>query len=246
MLSPIIFGSMRLHEKPLTDADWQRLLDVSYARGVTSIHSSCEYESFPRLCELLKRRSSSDLSHMVKLAEPHFGDTGFSRIRLVEKIDAYLSALGCERLAAVQWMWRGELKQEDTRLRGLRDEAQEIQRAFQDLQLAGKVGKVLPFPYTETFATQAQALGIFDGLTMYLNPEEKDALPHFEALSQRDQVGVAIRPFFAGKALEQRSARACIEWVKGQPGVSCIVVSYSTLEQLDDIVGESPSSSRVA
>ena len=54
-LSPIAFGSMRIHERPHDDEHWEALLRASIESGVTTLHSSTEYESYERFCGLVSR-----------------------------------------------------------------------------------------------------------------------------------------------------------------------------------------------
>ena len=56
-LSEITFGSMRLPSSISDEAIWIDLLVDAYDRGITTIHSSDEYDSFPTLCDLLPRTS---------------------------------------------------------------------------------------------------------------------------------------------------------------------------------------------
>src|SRR5262249_39625694 len=126
----------------------------SLARGITTFHSSSEYDTFSRFCALSRNLGGrgSEMHHVVKLAEPHFGDTSFDERRLRLKVEAYLADLGVARLDVVQWMWRGDLKDEDGRLAGFKRHRDSIQAAFDALRAEGKIGAVASFPYTLRFA----------------------------------------------------------------------------------------------
>jgi aryl-alcohol dehydrogenase-like predicted oxidoreductase len=227
---------MRLLEKP--DVDWQRLLLASIDLGVTTMHASTEYESHARFCELLKSIGTSQLQFIVKLADPHFGEFAFDRARMCSRIDQYLRDLGTDRLDVVQWMWRGDLKDEPRRLLDFATAAPEIRGAFDDLRRAGKIGAVAPFPYTSEFA--AVAIEQFDGLTVYLNSLEREMLPQIERAADRGLGIVAIRPFAAGKALAATSPGDCIAAVLAQRGVATAVVSYSSLAHLEPLIAGVP------
>jgi aryl-alcohol dehydrogenase-like predicted oxidoreductase len=241
-LSPICFGSMRLHERGLSDDAWLALLRGGIERGVTTIHASNEYEAHPRLLDLLGKLRAPGLQFIVKLAEPHFpqpGDTGpirFDRARLIAKVDAYLAELRAPRLDVVQYMWRGDMKDEPGRLRAFSAAVPDIADAFAQLRAAGKVGAVAPFPYTTGFADAALAATCFDGLTVYFNPLERDMLGQIEAAAAAGLGIVALRPLFAGKALAGSSPAECVRSVLAQPGVTTTVVSYSSLAHLDDLL----------
>lgn len=228
---------MRINEKPYSDRHWIKLLDVSFERGVRSLHSSSEYKSFPRLCELLHSRKNGKFSHIVKLAEPHFGENCFDTARLNEKIDYYLKELNTERIECVQWMWRGDIKNESSRINGLKEQNAEISSAFAQLKNKGKVSSFSPFPYTNQFAEKMLECEFVDGITAYLNPIEREMEGYFERADQLGKIGVAIRPFAAGKALGgERSAADCVKWVQERSGTSSIVLSYSVEKQIASIV----------
>lgn len=222
----------------MDDAAWLELLRASLDLGLTSFHSSHEYESFGRFCGLLRQlEGRGRVQHIVKLAEPGFGEEGFDGARLARAVDAYLSALGTERLDVVQWMWRGDLKQEARRLEGFADAKAALAEAFGALQRAGKVGAVAPFPYSAGFADLCLDADFCAGLTVYLNPLEQEMLPQIQQAETRGMGIVAIRPFAAGKALEAGLGPAdCIRSVLGRPSVATAVVTYSSLEHLRGLV----------
>lgn len=234
-LSKLTFGSMRLDERPLDDAAWIRLLQASHELGVTALHSSTEYGSFARFCGIA-RALGRPVHHVVKLAEPHFGDAGFDRARLVAKVDAYLDALGAERLEVVQWMWRGDLKDEPGRLAGFARAAPELAEAFAALRAAGKLGAVATFPYTAGFCDAVIDARFGDAIAVYLNPLERELVPQIERAADAGMATVAIRPLAAGKAVAEVSPGDCLRGVLGQRGVATAVVTYSSLEHLKQLL----------
>jgi aryl-alcohol dehydrogenase-like predicted oxidoreductase len=233
-VSALTFGSMRIHERSLDDAAWERLLRASFELGVTTLHSSTEYESYPRFLEIL-RRFQPKVRHIVKLAEPHFGDAAFDDARLRSKVDGYLADLGAERLDVVQWMWRGDLKDESGRLAGYKRQLAEIGSAFDTLRRAGKIGAVAPFPYTAGFADAVTESGTCEALAVYLNPVEQEMAPQIARAHAAGMHAIAIRPFAAGKALAGATPGECVQSVLRHPGVATAVVSYSTLEHLTEL-----------
>ena len=97
-LSPLTFGTMRLDERQMGDAACELLIRESLARGITTFHSSSEYPPFGRFCGLVRHLGAErrKMQHIVKLAEPHFGDASFEEGRLRVKVDAYLADLAAE------------------------------------------------------------------------------------------------------------------------------------------------------
>jgi aryl-alcohol dehydrogenase-like predicted oxidoreductase len=238
-LSPLTFGTMRLDERRLDDAACEILIRESLARGITTFHSSSEYPPFGRFCGLLRhlRAERPEMQHIVKLAEPHFGDASFEEGRLRVKVDAYLAELGIRRIDIVQWMWRGDLKQEEERLAGFARQREAIQAAFDALRREGKIGAVATFPYTTGFADAVLSAHFGDGLAVYLNPIEQGMRGHVERAASIGAGVVAIRPLAAGQAAAAGiDAATCLQDVLGREGVSTAVVTYSSPEHLDELV----------
>ena len=52
--------------------------EPSHELGLTTLHSSTEYATFDRFCRLVGELARP-IQHIVKLAEPHFGDAAFDR-----------------------------------------------------------------------------------------------------------------------------------------------------------------------
>ncbi len=243
-LSPLTFGTMRLDERRLDDAACELLIRESLARGVTTFHSSSEYPAFGRFCGLVRhlRAERRKMQHIVKLAEPHFGDAAFEEGRLRAKVDAYLAALAAPRIDIVQWMWRGDLKQEQERLAGFARQREAIQAAFDALRREGKIGAVATFPYTTGFADAMLSAHFGDGLAVYLNPIEQEMRGQVERAASMGAGVIAIRPLAAGQAAAAGIAAAtCLQEVLGREGVSTAVVTYSSPEHLDELVRAVPA-----
>ncbi len=241
-LSTLTFGSMRLHERSLDDAAWLALLRTSIDHGITTFHSSSEYESFPRFCSLVHKLDRG-IQHIVKLAEPHFGEARFDGARLRARVDGYLARLGIERIEVVQWLWRGDLENEPGRLTGFANQRGDLQAAFADLRQAGKIGAVVTFPYTAAFAEQTHSTGFGQGLAVYFNSVEQEMVPQIARAARSGMGVVAIRPFAGGKSLAAGSPPgACIEAVLRQPGVTTAVVTYSSVEHLLELRAAAHSS----
>ena len=237
-VSPITFGTMRLNERGLDDAACELLVRESLARGITSFHSSSEYETFDRFCALIRRLGArAKIQHVVKLAEPHFGDAMFHERRLRAKVEAYLASLGTERIDIVQWMWRGDLKQEEARLTGFARQRDAIRLSFDALRKEGKIGAVVTFPYTTGFASAALAALVGDGLAVYLNPIEKEMVPYIERAAAAGAGVVAIRPLAAGDAAGAGiDVQTCVRDVLSRRGVCTAVVTYSSVQHMEELL----------
>jgi len=127
---------------------------------------STGYDPFARFCALVRRLGGRrlEMQHVVKLAEPHFGDVLFDEGRLRAKVDAYLADLAVPRIDVVQWMWRGDLKQEEARLAGFARQYDAIQAAFDALRTEGMIGAAVTFPYSLGFADAVLSVHFSHGL----------------------------------------------------------------------------------
>jgi aryl-alcohol dehydrogenase-like predicted oxidoreductase len=226
---------MRMAERPLDNVAWVNLLAASMDLGVTTFHASNEYASHARFCDVFARLDCKRAKLIVKLAEPHFGDSSFDRARWRAKLDTYLRELGVDQIDVVQWMWRGDLKDESGRLAGFARDRDDILDAFAESSHEGKLGAVAPFPYTAGFC-DAVIAGGFDGIAVYLNPLELDMVPQIERAADARMSTIAIRPLAAGKALGSTSPADCIRLVLGHRGVATAVVSYSSLDHLRELM----------
>ena len=238
--SKIVLGTMRMDPERNSVERWAELLSQARSLGVARLHCSDEYESFPFLLRVLEaaRRSQPGISFdfVVKLAEPHFGDRDFDAGRIGARIDAYRTALRVDRLECVQWMWRGDLKDEPGRLRGFSAASERLATAVSRAKDAGTVRAFHCFPYTLGFAASVLEHPMIDGLAVYRNPLE---LEYETLLSRTGRLGksvLVIRPFKAGDALSGGEAAGLIEFSARLPVVDGVVVSCSSPRHLTECV----------
>jgi hypothetical protein len=238
--SKIVLGTMRMDPGRQSVEHWAELVSHAHSLGVARLHCSDEYESFYFLLRVLEavRQSRPGISFdfVVKLAEPHFGDGDFDAGRLEARIDAYRDALRVDRLECVQWMWRGDLKDEPGRLRGFSAASECLATAVSRAKDAGAVREFHCFPYTLGFAASALEHPMIDGLAVYRNPLE---LEYEQLLSRAGRLGksvLVIRPFKAGDALSGGEAAGLIEFSARLKVVDGVVVSCSSPQHLTECV----------
>ncbi len=219
---------------------------IAHARsvGVTSFHCSSEYETFPLFCEGWRKAGAGGGSIVAKLASPHFGEDRFSGAAFRAKLDAYLQALGVERIDVVQWLLRYDLKQEDERLRILKHHAAEIADTVARLKQEGKIGACVGFPYTAAIAEALLEEEYCDGLALYVNPLEREMDPWLAAAEAAGKSVLAIRPFAAGRLFAETEATAgdALDHAFSFPAVATVVVSASTTRHLDELASHSAMS----
>jgi aryl-alcohol dehydrogenase-like predicted oxidoreductase len=204
----LIWGTMRMLAHTQEPAFWVDFFRDLHQRGINTLHSSLEYDSFPLLCEVLRRLRKDGITfrHMVKLAEPSFADTDFSPNRLLAKLQAYQHLLGTDCIHHVQWMWRSDLQHETNRVVTFTQQHADIHSAFAHLKSTGQAQQITCFPYTPGFADATLAIPSLDGLTVYWNPQEQDYLPQMQACVQHRKQVYTLRPFGAGQLHNTTSA----------------------------------------
>jgi hypothetical protein len=227
---------MRLHEIKRTPEEWVAFFVAVRKLGITTLHSSSEYDSFPLFRDILRRvkRDRPDIGfrHMVKLGEPHFHEGGFDGGRLATKVDTYRDALAVDCIDDIQWMWRDGLEDEGERLKRFEKSAVELGHVGDSLKAEGKIKRLFCFPYTPGFALAAVENAAIDGLAVYRNIEEAE---YESALASAAQVGkpcIAIRPFNGGKALASGEAGQLLRYALEAPAVEAAILSSSSLPHL--------------
>ncbi len=249
-ISPVVVGTMRFNMKSLSAADVQALIQGGISLQADTLHVSTEYDSFPLLQSALKSlpgSARSRLRYVVKLACPHFGEPGFSRKLLFDRVDEYLSALGADSLAVVQWMWRSESDDGLVRGQKFKESVGEIDAAMSQLVAAGKVGRFACFPYGADFMRVVRQSGLTQVQVDYANLLEMDLWE-----GGCSYPSIALRPYAAGRIFEPEQ-KSIIEDIAGELGFSAeetatelalklllcnssvagVVASVSTIAQLE-------------
>lgn len=225
---------MRFFDKGLSVQDVVSLIDAAADAGVTSHHSSSEYSSYDLYVEALKHANCrSNISHIAKVAAPHFEDDKFCRRLLEERVDRELTSLNIDCIDVLQWLLRSKPINDVDRLKTLANHRDEIEDVFESLKQKGKVKSVYSFPYSVEFARQVLKLDAVDGLTAYLNNEEQEYSGFAETVPF-----IAIRPLFAGKLVANVDGvndviANCMRSVFSNEYVSTAIVGINTVQQLD-------------
>ncbi|MEM7093782.1 MAG: aldo/keto reductase [Actinomycetota bacterium] len=193
-LSEVAYGSMRLRGDRSANAT---LLSEMHDIGITTHHSSSEYDSYESYCDLVRRLRTEGrtIEHIVKLACPSFDESGFDPEVLRDRVEAELYALDTERLDVVQWMVRGDAAGDgDTKRAFARAYGAMVDGAFGGLIQAGKVGAVALFPYVQPPVEALLELDAVTGLCGYLNLLERELCE----LAGQGYPTIALRPLAAG------------------------------------------------
>lgn len=238
----IIFGSMRMLEYDFPAAYWVNLFSELHDLGIRIWHSSSEYESFDLYCDVMaefqKQFPNKVVKHMVKLAEPHFHVNEFSETLFEEKVDDYLRKLDAESLFCVQWMWRGDLSDNENRRKLFLESYPEIEKSVQKLKQNRKIENFHCFPYDVNFAEAVIDKPAVDGLVVYRNKLETEYDNLLEESARNGKSNFIIRPLFAGKALELEgeTPRSLLQFALGKAGVEGAVLSISSVDKIKQIL----------
>lgn len=238
-LSAICLGTMRLSGAGDVTAAAE-LIEHALESGVTSFHCSSEYETFPLFREAWRQvppGAREGATMVAKVASPHFGEDRFSASAFRSKIEAYSGALALERLDVVQWLLRYDLKQEEARLRILRETAEEVAATVAELKREGRIGAFVGFPYTAAVGEELIAAEHCDGLALYVNPLEREMNQLIAAAADAGKSVLAIRPLAAGRLFGETRLTAgdALDYVFGFPAVATAVVSASSRHHLDEL-----------
>lgn len=252
-LSSISLGTMRFAEDGLTVRELADLLITAAHLGITSLHSSHEYASFELFCQALamarKARPQWQPVHIVKLAEPGFGEDRFDADRFLATLDRYRSALEVDQVDVVQWMIRYDLSDHPGRVAILRRDATMIDEARGRADEAASMGALVAFPYHRSEIESALAAPWCDGVAVYLNPTE---IPDHHLLDRcaAEALGVVgIRPLAAGRIMDEdatgravgwrtlaaSAAEAALRFALLHPAVTTAVVSSSSVPHLTEL-----------
>ncbi len=233
-----------MHERSRNAEDWADFYARAYGFGVRKLHCSREYESYALLLRTLEvlasRYRDVHFDFMVKLAAPTFDEPGFEPGDLSARVATYISDLGTDCLADLQWMWRADLKDDSGRCRDFVKSLNLIDCSVASLKRQQLVRRFLCFPYSHSFAKLAVEASCVDGIVVYRNPIELE----FEDLVARcDETGkaaIAIRPFAGGQLLKDRamSARDLIGFSAMNPHIDGVVTTVSTYDHLRTLVSQ--------
>ena len=232
---------MRLLEAGRTAEQTADHLLSLHELGITALHSSDEYESFPLFLEALRlhrgRNPGRAFRHMVKLAEPSFNDDDrFSGHRLASRVESYRRALGVDSVDDVQWMWRRNLDHDEERQQNFAACAETIGEAVDAQKTSGRIERLLCFPYTPAFASSVLQHRWLDGLAVYRNREERE---YDDALLQAAAAGkmaIVIRPFLGGKLVHDRDPATLLSDALDAPGVEAAILSTNSVAHMRALV----------
>ncbi len=233
---------MRMSEYNYSVSHWVDLFDKMHDCGIIVHHVSSEYDSYVFYITVLKefnlKYPNKQISHLVKLAEPHFDSSEFNLKLFQSKIDNYLADLSVSKLWGIQWMWRGDLKNEISRLDNFKENIEILNSKVFELKKNNLIDGFYLFTYTNTFCELAISLSkqldniLFDGLTVYRNIQESE-FDHYLDFFERN---IIIRPLFAGKLETSLSKKQLVEYALNHGRVTNGIISISSIDKLNELI----------
>jgi len=250
-LSPIIIGTMGFHDKGLSTFQVLDLVQNAIELGVDTFHVSHEYTSYKLMCSVLNNLTNSTkyrFKSIAKISAPHFDEINFSKRVFEKKIDSYLKETSLEKINLVQWMWRQNPLDDESRIQKTQNQANEVIESFRSLQKSGKVEDFACFPYSSAYMESVRQLGISSCQINYLNFWESALVDGGVGINS-----IAIRPFGAGKIsslnadyLEKLNiitdldldnlAAHCIRFPLSHPNISSVIVGINSKKNLESIL----------
>jgi hypothetical protein len=240
--SKLIFGTMRMTEYNYSVSHWVDLFKSMYDNGIRLHHVSSEYDSYFYYVCVLKEFNSkypkNQILHLVKLAEPHFDSNKFNPKLFQTKVDKYLAELNVSKLWGIQWMWRGDLKNEISRLDNFKENIELLNSKVLELKNNSLIDGFYLFAYTNTFCDLAISLSeqldniLFDGLTVYRNILESE----FDKYLDFFERNIIIRPLFAGKLKTSLSKKHLVEYALNHGTVTNGIISISSIDKLNELL----------
>ena len=186
---------MRMEEKNKSIYYWIDLLNYLVENQITKIHISKEYPSYNIIKKIFShssfKRIKPQMEIIIKCSGPNFNEKAFDQKKLINQIKKYQKDLGIKKFYAIQWLSRGNLKNENKRLEILNSEKKMINSCINIIKQ--KYSKFfLSFPYTESFLKLCQKKINLDGFTIYQNLEEKKYTKYLKNINFNF---ITIRPF---------------------------------------------------
>jgi hypothetical protein len=235
---------MRMSEYDYPISYWVNLFSELYEKGVKVHHVSSEYVSFHIYCIVLREFYSifpkRKIKHIVKLAEPHFDSIKFNSGVLLKKVNEYRQALLVDNeLFGIQWMWRGDLADDNLRCKQFENSGIQIRDSISFLKSQRIIDKFYIFPYTTRFARVVLKMedicqDFFDGFIVYRNYME---LEYDSILDDSNKSNLILRPLNSGKTLIDKSVKDSFSFAISHKNVIGGIISISSISKLNEIYG---------
>lgn len=241
---------MRLLKQNISFEDARLLIRKAIDYGITSFHSSFEYESYKYFkaifCDVKKDFPNKKFEHIIKLGEPHFDSNTFNPKRFRKIVEDQIYQLKTERIDVVQWLLRHTPNEDKFRLQILEDCFEEFNLISSKLKKEGKIGIVGCYPYSQKFASEINNKKKPDCWITYFNLIQRNwkdlTSDCFLAISPFAE-GVLLRSNYLSDILSKNSfmknktiIESSLLFPLLNPNIKTLIGSVSNLSQLLDCV----------
>lgn len=237
----VVFGSMRMTEEVNSVEVWVNLFKEMWDQGIRIHHVSSEYESYPLylkvLAEFREAYPACPVDFIVKFAEPHFGQVDFDPKLFLEGIEKYRHALQVQTIFSVQWMWRGNLQEEQQRLNNFKAVIPQLEELVELTKRTARIKHFHVFPYTIAFAELALSCSFVDGLIVYRNAHENEYSDLINQQHSLGKWGYVLRPLAAGKLdFSACKPHEFFQSATSLPSIAGGIVSISSVSRLKELI----------
>lgn len=257
--SAVALGTMRLDAERLGRDGARDLLLHLADRGLTTFHSSREYDTHEFFASVLREvrrlRPGWTPIHVAKIGVPHFDESEFDPAKLEKIVDEQRGVLGTDTIHFVQWLVRSTPNTDERRLPILDRCAHALEDVWGRMQDRGSVDTLVSYPYSVPFMERVLDLPMVRGLATYLNLLEREPVPYLDRMYDDRRGLLAIRPLAAGRlgegaassdpdafadlreAIGGRSpAAAAVRFPLLHPATASVLVSLSSRAHADEIL----------
>lgn len=132
-------------------------------------------------------------------------------------------------------MWRGNLLNEDERIRNFSKDVKKINKLFKSLKQKKIIKKFYVFPYTKSFLKVSKKYKVFDGACIYRNPIENE---YVKLISKFKKFKfIAIRPFGGNlKLAKKHNLKYLLNYSINNKKISKVILACSKKKQIKEIV----------
>ena len=132
-------------------------------------------------------------------------------------------------------MWRGNLTDEDIRVKNFNKDKKKIMLLFNSLLKKKKIKGVYVFPYTKRFLIESISSNIFDGACIYLNPKENEYEQLISKFKKFNFIG--IRPFGGKlKLAKKHKLNFLLNYSMNYKNIKKIILTCSKEKQIKEII----------
>lgn len=224
---------MRMAEKKKPISYWIKFIKFLVENGITKIHVSKEYSSYKTIIKIFSSSEFQSIKKKIevilKCSSPSFNEKKFNKLKLYNQIYEIKKDLGIDKFFAIQWLWRGNLKNDKQRILDLKNSQKEVNQFIKNTK--NKLSKYFfSFPYSESFLKFTKKKIKIDGFTLYLNLEEEK---YYKYIKYDHFKYITIRPFIkTNKSIRELNLKKILRLHFKNKNIIGTMISLSKKEEI--------------